>query len=183
MKIEYENIDELIEKYYDCQTSIDEEKYLNEYFTSNNVAENHKVLLPQFAFLKMEESKLSDEFDAKILEILNQKQNEKKKPIKLSFFSGNYWKHSAAAIILIGIGMAYFLSSNSIKVTGNSNMSEEDFAYNETINALQIISDNLGSADEHFQTFELLNKGLKQINQINYFEKLKYLDRVIYKGE
>lgn len=181
MKIDYENIDELIEKYYDCETSLEEEKYLSEYFASNNVADNHKVLIPQFAYLKEEDIKLSNEFDAKILEILNQK--EEKKPIKLSFFKGNYWKYSAAAVVIVGIGMAYFLNSNSIKVTGNSNMSEEDFAYNETINALQIISDNLGSADDHFQTFELLNKGLEQINQINHFEKLKYLDRVINKGE
>lgn len=181
MKIEDINIDDLIEKYYDCETSLEEEKYLSEYFSSNNVADHHKVLIPQFAYLKMEESKLSSQFEAKILEILNQK--EEKKPIKLSFFSGNYWKYSAAAVVLLGIGMAYFLNSNSIKVTGNSSMSEEDFAYNETISALQIISDNLGSADDHFQTFELLNKGLEQINQINHFEKLKYLDRVIKKGE
>ncbi len=180
MKIDYEHIDELLEKYYECETTLEEEKYLNDYFASDNVADNHKILIPQFIYIKNDESKLSDTFDAKIMELLN---HQEKKPIRLSFFSGNYWKYSAAAVIVVGIGMAYFLSGNSIKVTGNSSMSEEDFAYNETMNALQIISDNLGSADDHFQTFELLNKGLGKINQINHFEKLKYLEKVIKKGE
>ena len=178
MKVDYNHIDELIEKYYDCETTLEEERYLNEYFASDQVANHHKVLIPQFVFYKQEEERISDDFNAKMMELLNQ---EVKKPKKLALFSANFWKYSAAAVILLGIGMAYFLSSNSIKVTGNSDMTDDDFAYSETMNAFQLISNHLDNADDHFQTFELLNKGLQQINQTNYFENLKYLDKVIKK--
>ncbi len=179
MKVNYEQIDILIERYYQCETSLEEEELLYNYFTSDNVAPNHKVLVPQFIYLKNnDDSKLSDNFDKKMIDMLNQKQNNS---FKLPKVFHNLWKYSAAAVIMIGFGLIYYINSSNIEVTGNSELSEEDFAYKETMNAFQLISESLGSAGEHFQSFELLNRSLEQINQTNYFENLKYLDKIILK--
>lgn len=178
MKTDVKQIDVLIDKFYDCETTREEEKYLKQYFHSDNVAPHHKILVPQFIFADNDSPSLSNSFDDKMMELLNQNTN---KVLRLPNVFKSFWKYSAVAVVILGFGILYFMNSNPIEVTGNSSLSDDEFAYQETINALQLISGKLDKADDHFQTFELLNQGLEQLNQLNNFEKLKYLDKVIKK--
>lgn len=165
MKTNY-SIDELIERYYECDTNSEEEKYLNEYFNSDNVAQHHKYLIPQFKLMNIEDDKLSSNFDERIINLLNSKQAVKQ-PIKLK--SNNWWKYSAAAALIVVIGTYFYFSRDEIVVTGNKNIDESEFAYNETMRALNILSSNMNVAEKNFEKFKIVNEAL---NKLNYLENI-----------
>lgn len=168
MKTNY-SIDELIERYYECDTNNEEEKYLNEYFNSDSVAQHHKYLIPQFRLMNIEDDKLSSDFDERMLNLLNSKQTIHK-PIKLK--SNNWWKYSAVAALILVIGSYFYFSRDQIVVTGNNNIDETEFAYNETIRALNILSSNMDVAEKNFEKFKIVNEALDKLNKLNYLENL-----------
>ena len=58
------NIDELLHKYFEGQSSLEEENMLIRYFSQDDIAETHKPYAPMFRFLIEErQSLLSDSFE------------------------------------------------------------------------------------------------------------------------
>lgn len=55
-----ENIDKILEKYFEGETSLQEEETLRKYFTSGNIAEKHKVYGPLFGYFELERNKQND---------------------------------------------------------------------------------------------------------------------------
>ena len=55
-----ENIDQLINKYWDAETTTEEEKELRDYFNSSAVASEHHPYIPYFKYLSNETSIKSD---------------------------------------------------------------------------------------------------------------------------
>ncbi len=52
--MKFENIDQLLEKYWEGETNLQEEKELRAYFNANNIAERHKESASIFQFYKSE---------------------------------------------------------------------------------------------------------------------------------
>lgn len=177
MTIDTDNINELVDKYYECETTLDEENLLTDYFNSDNVAPELLYLKPQFVFYSQSKAEVLDEkFDEKIREILyNQPQKIVARPK-----AKNYWYYSAAAVIILGIGISYLLGGSKIRVTGNDGMNEADFAYEQTISALMFISVKMDNAEDQLGKISVMNKGMESFN---HFEKLKYLEQIINKEE
>lgn len=117
--MELNNIEKIIEKYLEAETSIAEEKELRNYFSSPNVAphlEQYKYMFQYFTIAKNETSSRSVPL----------------KPRK------NYYKWiTVAASFVLAFG---FYTYNSVK----SNTQEEEalLAYYQTKKALQLVSSN-----------------------------------------
>jgi len=117
--MELNNIDKLIVKYLEAETSITEEKELRSYFSSQNVAphlEQYKYLFEYFTTAKNETS-------------------HKTIPLKPR---RNYYKwFTVAASLILAFG---FYTYNNVK----SNTQEEEalLAYYQTKKALQLVSTN-----------------------------------------
>ncbi|HMP30102.1 MAG TPA: hypothetical protein PKD85_10905, partial [Saprospiraceae bacterium] len=56
------NIEELLEKYWNAETTIEEEKQLKAYFQSNDVDDQHKAYSTLFSYFD-EESQLKSDFN------------------------------------------------------------------------------------------------------------------------
>jgi len=123
--MELNNIDKLIEKYLEAETSIAEEKELRSYFSSENVAphlEQYKYLFEYFTIAK-------NETTHKTIPL---------KPRK------NYYKwFTVAASFVLAFG---FYTYNNVK----SNTQEEEalLAYYQTKKALQLVSSNFNIGAE-----------------------------------
>lgn len=84
-----ETINELIEKYFRGETSLDEERMLKEYFASDDVSDENKYLIPVFKSFE-EESKVK----------MPVRQQKKAKTIKMSFVRWISVAGIAASVVL-----------------------------------------------------------------------------------
>ena len=53
------NIDHILEKYFEGETSLDEEKLLRQYFQSNRVEAKHLIYAPIFGYMAQENTRLT----------------------------------------------------------------------------------------------------------------------------
>lgn len=118
------NIDELLNKYYDGETTVDEETELMEILGQEETGEFYQSEKDQFAFFEKERNAdLPHEFDAKIEELIKESEE-----IKEARILPIIWR-SAAAVLLVAVGLSFwFLKSNPVEwqeqVTLNTNQTE-----------------------------------------------------------
>ncbi|PWA05355.1 hypothetical protein [Flavobacterium psychrotolerans] len=130
------NIEELLEKYFQGGTSIAEEQELRKYFSSSNVLphlEQYKPLFGYFSLVKKEE------FEREIL--------PQTKKYNLAWLS-----IAASVVVLLGIGTYVYLNNN--KANQNQDLGTYDdpeVAYRETQKALALLSNHVNVGIESVQ--------------------------------
>lgn len=125
--MEYNNIESLLEKYFDGATSIDQEKQLTNYFSSDNVAKHLVQYRPIFNYFKEE------------------KRTAFKQEIVLKSNKKIVWFSMAASVILLaGIGLFYLMNNKSANLEdGLEKYKTPEIAFVETQKALQMLSLNV----------------------------------------
>ena len=138
------NLENLLEKYFDGQSSLSEEKLITDFFTSNNVPEHLLKYKPMFSFLEKEKK---HEFKN---EILLKNKNKTSNMLMVAFVT-----------LLAGIGIYYIFQNQQaesyIKINANTT---PEIALVETQKALQLLSTNV-------------NIGINSVSYINEFHKTK----------
>ncbi|MFD1293932.1 hypothetical protein ACFQ5N_08805 [Lutibacter holmesii] len=120
--MELDNIEKLLQKYLDAETSIAEENELKRYFLSNNVAphlEQYQALFGYFSISKQE-------VHTKPLQLKTQKKNWK-------------WLSVAASVVLL-VGLYTGYQKNEQR--------KAEIIYNETQVAFNMLSTNLNKGNE-----------------------------------
>lgn len=134
--MELDNIEKLIEKYFEATTTVAEEKELKAYFSSEVVAAHLEKYTPMFSHF----TNAKKERFTKALPLKKKKNNLK-------------WFSAAAAAIILLMGVYFTRSENT---TLEEEYTQEEIATAQE--ALQLLAFNF-------------NKGTKQINYIDEFEK------------
>ena len=71
------NMEQLLERYWRCETSLDEEATLRAFFQSNEVPQHLLRYKPLFAYQQMQQTeKLGADFDNKLLALIDKQQQE-----------------------------------------------------------------------------------------------------------
>ena len=143
--MELDKIENLLEKYFEAETSIAEEKELKDYFSSSDVApplEQYKALF-SYAFQAKQE-----QFKATIP--LNTRK--RKRVVWLSV--------AASVAVLLGVGLFTFNNYNQLKSNDLGTYDDPEVAFRETQKALAMIS-------------ESVNKGIGSMKYLNEFEQSK----------
>ena len=105
--MDYKNISQLLEKYWEGETSLQEENTLKQYFNQENVAQELQEYQPLFQFFKEEQDLvMSDDFEKRLLEQIQKESSAKVRKLNWMTFIRNV---AAVAIILFG---AFFLLKN-----------------------------------------------------------------------
>lgn len=77
--MDYKYIEQLLERYWNCQTTLEEESILRSFFTQNDIPAGmlkYKDLF-QYQSQQTEEESLGEEFDERIIKIVNGKKHNK----------------------------------------------------------------------------------------------------------
>ncbi len=136
------DIDNLLEKYWEGETSLEDEKVLKEYFKSTDVAEEHAAFKDLFGFFD-NESRITYPID-------NQSSETESKPtLKVRSLSIKKYIFAAAAIFVLTIG--------SIIVVKNLNNNDQP---KETYSQVQEIEDPEEALRVTKQALALLSKKL-----------------------
>lgn len=107
--MDYNNIEELVERYFECNTTIQEERTLREYFRSEDIPETLRVYRDYFCGINEEAAEsLSADFEAKIEERV--KREKKRSLFRARFVSLNrslspLYKAVASVALVITVGV------------------------------------------------------------------------------
>ena len=145
-----DRIEKLVEKYFEGETSIAEEKELKVYFSSTDVAQHLKQYQSIFGyFAQAKQEALKTEFP------LLSKIHSKKRNVVA-------WLSIAASVVVfLGIGTVMYLNSNdSYQFVSCNSEDDPEKVLKETQKALALVS-------------EKLNTGIESVNYINEYENSK----------
>jgi hypothetical protein len=146
--MELDKIENILEKYFQGETTIAEEKELKEYFSSPNVAQHLEQYQPIFGyFSQVKQQKSTQEIPL---------QSKKRNVAWLSI--------AASVVVLLGIGTYFFMSEkNAAPVVAQSELGTYDNpeeALKATQKALALLSNNV-------------NVGIESVQYINEYEQSK----------
>lgn len=143
-------IEALLEKYFEGETNLSEEKLLKTYFNSSEVAEHLQPYVPFFKYnhaAKTEQTELA--FSLPVVEI----SDRKKRFLWVSI--------AASIVVLLGIGFYAYQQTESVTLTedyGTCQTPEE--AFEQTQKALQLVSEHL-------------NTGIASVAYLNTYQESK----------
>lgn len=146
--MEFSKIEDILEKYFQGETSIAEEKELKEYFSSPNVAQHLEHYKPMFGyFSQVKEQKSTQEI-----------------PLKTNKRNVAWLSIAASVVVLLGIGTYFYVSEKNAAPTvaqtelGTYDNPEEALAA--TQKALALLSNNV-------------NVGIESVQYIKEYEQSK----------
>ncbi|MDR0332043.1 MAG: hypothetical protein LBI15_01105 [Dysgonamonadaceae bacterium] len=130
---DYRHIDEMLNRYWQCETSVKEEKTLQDFFLNEQNIPPHLIQYQSLFEYRSEKQaeKLSDDFDKKILNQINPKRKR--------FYLRQVMAVAASIAIFIGVGFTMHL---------HQARTEQVQARETVLDALFMISDNLQQGEE-----------------------------------
>lgn len=149
--MDYKYIEQLIDRYWQCETSIEEEKILHLFFQQKEIPSHLIRYKDLFCFEQEERSlKMSDDFDAKVL-AKAEKSVVKVKRISLVRQTMPFFKAAAVVAIILSLGNAIQKSPigedndyNYDKYTDT--YTDPQVAYDEISSALQDVSEGINKS-------------------------------------
>jgi hypothetical protein len=138
-----DKIEKLLEKYFEAETTIAEEKELKDYFASSDVAQHLEQYKPIFGYVTQAKQ---EQFTATI-------------PLNTKKRKSVVWL-SVAATVAVMFGVALFTINQPTESEDLGTYDDPEVAFRETQKALALIS-------------ESVNKGIGSMSYINEYEQSK----------
>ena len=174
--MEKQEIKILLEKYYDGNTSKEEDNILFEYFSNKTVDSEFSSDKEYFSFLKNEKiisSSINDLSDQIWNNIEDYEKNISHKILKYSKLY-KFTLAVAASLIIVMISITIFkhdliFKKNQIQYTDTYDNPE--LAYMEAKKALLFVSEKFNKGTNHIKNLDTFEKGTKDLQLIENFDK------------
>ena len=146
--MELDKIENILEKYFQGETTIAEENQLKEYFSSSNVAQHLEQYKPMFGYFSQ----------------VKQQKTMQEIPLQTKKLNVAWLSIAASAVVLLGIGTFYYVSEETATpVVAQSELGTYDDpeeALAATQKALALLSNNV-------------NVGIESVQYIQEYEQSK----------
>jgi hypothetical protein len=146
--MELDKIENILEKYFQGETTIAEEKELKEYFSSPNVAQHLEQYQPMFGYFSQ----------------VKQQKSTQEIPLQTKKRNVAWLSIAASVVVLLGVGTYFFLEQkNTTPVVPQSELGTYDNpeeALKATQKALALLSNNV-------------NVGIESVQYISEYEQSK----------
>jgi hypothetical protein len=152
--MELYKIEELLEKYFQGETSIAEEKELTNYFSSSNVAQHLEQYKPMFGYFSLAKQETSSQKGSLI------SKNESKGLKRI------WWSAAASVAVLLGVGMyVYNTTATNTSVATNElgTYDSPEEAFRETQKALALLSGHVNTGIESVQVIQEYDNSKEKI--------------------
>ena len=140
------NIEKLLEKYENGESTLKEEQQLKNYFSQETVAPHLEMYKPMFAYFKVNQ----------------QEQFTKDVPLKTKrIFNYKWISVAAVAVLMIG----FYFKSNTQEDLGTYD--DPQMAYNEVVKSLAMISTHFNKGASTVNYLNEMDKGTSAIGYLN----------------
>ena len=156
--MDYNQLETLIKKYWDCQTSLEEEERLREWFRTHEVPERFKDTAKLFSYFDEQKQKATgDRFDK---EIVARVTSPKGKTVAL-------WQTTAkiAAGIAVVAAAIFFVRQEIQRKPDMATIEDPQKALEETKKALMMISKGFSTAEEQAKKINVLNEAEDKVKE------------------
>lgn len=157
--MDYSQLEALIKKYWDCETSLEEEERLREWFRTHEVPERFKETAKLFSYFDEQKQKATDkQFDANFIKKLS--VESKGKTVKL-------WQTSLkiAAGIAVVAAAFFFVRQDLIEKHDIAEIDDPKKALEETKKAFMMISKGFSAAEENTKKINVLNEAEDKVKE------------------
>ena len=155
-------IEQLLEKYWSCETSLEEEKELRDYFNSNNSAEAHGDAASLFRYFESERNRTgAEDIERNVTKEIRNRQRG-----KIISMVNVYRMARIAAGLLVVVVATYFVRQEvrkSYPPEIADTISDPKLALEETKKALMMISKGFGKAKEGASKVNMFNEAEDKI--------------------
>jgi hypothetical protein len=156
-------IENLLSKYWNCETSLEEEQQLREYFKGGDIPEQWKETAALFRYFEENKKKALNDvaFDAAIMQ--NMQPQKKGKLVKLFY---NSMRIAAGIAVLV---MAVWFVRKEVRDTTPQEVvdtyDDPQLAFEETKKALLMISKSFGTAESQAKKLNMFNEAQEEIQK------------------
>ena len=168
--MEYREIEELLNRYLEGESTLEEEAQLKEYFSRPGLSPEHHEMQEMFRYFAAANHEATPPFDIND-ELSAVIESEWKKENKNRFRRIIGWAASAAAVLAISFGIYSYL--NKPQATIKDTFKDPRLAYLETKRALLLVSNTMNR-----NTASL--KYLAKVDEsFNHMKKIAEIDKVV----
>lgn len=162
-------IEKLLEKYFEGETSLSEEKQLRDFFASGNVPERWKDLEKYFVFISGEVSqRLNDPgFDEKIMSEIKEDKQSLLLDLRRPWI---YWISGVAATVLILV--AVFVKFDPLSNRLGDTYKDPQVAYAEAKKILMYVSAQFNKGTSKLESVKAYETGLKELKPVAAYSKV-----------
>ena len=155
-------IEQLLEKYWSCETSLEEEKELRTFFLGGSIPDSLKDTADLFRYFQNEKGKeLAPKFESTVTKKLHSRREGK----MISMVSLRNMARIAAGIGVVVVA-TYFIRNEvrkSYPQELQDTYTDPQMAFEETKKALQMISNSFGKAKRQAEKVKMFNEAEKKI--------------------
>ncbi len=160
--MDFERLDQLLEKYWACETSLEEEQQLQQFFENENLPEKYSEMATLFAYFSAQR-KLESK-DALEAQVQSKFKQQPKGVVRSLFY--NISRIAAGFIVIAAatflIREEYLKSDKPDPVLDS--FSDPMLAFEETKKALMLISANFDKGKREAQKINMLNEAAEKIS-------------------
>jgi hypothetical protein len=168
--MEYQEIEEILNKYLEGESTLEEETKLKEYFSQAGLPEEHREMQELFHYFAHANHEAVPNFDVSA-ELNSLVEKEWKKETRNHFRRIVAWVGSAAAVLVLTFGI--FQYTNKPEVVIKDTYKDPKLAYAETKKALLLVSRTMNRSTTSL-------KYLSKVDQsFNHMKKVAEIDQVI----
>lgn len=164
-------VERLLEKYWQTETTLEEEQQLREFFATGQVPSSLKSAADLFAFFQAEKEKtLAQNFEGAVTKQLKARHGGK---LVSMVGWGNMARIAAGIVVVVA---ATFLIRQEIRKSYPKELqdtyTDPQMAFEETKRALQMISNTFGKAKKEASKMQMLNEAEKKIQSKSDSDKI-----------
>lgn len=102
------HINTLLERYWNCETTLSEEQELRDFFSQSNLPAAWQPYAPLFAYTREEQSvALSEGFDERLKQAMEKEKTGKKEYVTIRIFAP-LLRVAASLLLIVGLGISIF---------------------------------------------------------------------------
>jgi hypothetical protein len=159
------NMEDLLKKYWDCETTLEEEKQLREYFGGNNIPDQWKDTAALFRYFEETKKKSLNDlaFEGQVIQKIH--APKKSRLVRLV-----YNTMRIAAGLAVVLAATWFIRNEIREATPQAVVDTYDdpkLAFEETKKALLMISKSFGTAEEQARKINMFNEAQEAIQREN----------------
>jgi len=167
--MEYREIDELLNRYLEGETTLEEEVLLKDYFSRQDIDPKHLEWKEMFRFFAEDQKNSAPSFDTET-ELKAVIEGEWKKETRNRFRRIIAWAGSAAAILVLSFGLFNYL--NKPKAPVKDTYTDSRLAYIETKRALMMVSKAMNRNTASLKYLSKIDDSFNQMKKIAQIDKV-----------